>query len=520
MKRHTLISRWLVGLLLLAGIYCSSPARAQVTLQQVISRENTEFNLTTNEMAVGLDGNVYLTNWGPGNDGDSYLMRINLNGTQKGGAVVNTEAATGVTANASGIIATSHGHYAHCVNIYNSQFALQATQNNFNGSNYDAPADVEVGASGNFYGLDQWNNRILEINSQGTIINIYYFPAQSSEVVSFRVCESSQRFILCVNNGTLVSVDFSGTQHWSSNGYPSGYDMDASGNLYTLQANSNTIYEYDVNDNPLTPYTLSGAPTNQNTALLRISNGQAIVRYCLNTELFRVYSLSTGALVDTVAPAIDSLTATYGSETWTAGAVTPFTITFTSAQVPAPTPTWHVWGRPFDSAVTIGSNGQVTTTYQDFGYTTTNGGQITVPAGCNGLYQIKVTPEQAGWQRGTVSEYFVNDVVEIRPPGAVGRHQRLYHRPAMPIAGTVAITNGSTTVTGTGTSFTTALYAGNTIFVDGQFNTIASITSNTQLTVNNNLYAERERGTASISVHRRPPITACTTMRGIPFPLR
>ena len=37
---------------------------------------------------------------------------------------------------------------------------------------------------------------------------------------------------------------------------------------------------------------------------------------------------------------------------------------------------------------------------------------------------------------------------------------------------------------------------GNTIFVDGQFNTIASITSNTQLTVNNNLYAERERGTA------------------------
>ena len=122
----------------------------------------------------------------------------------------------------------------------------------------------------------------------------------------------------------------------------------------------------------------------------------------------------------TVIPAEDVLTATYGSETWTAGAVTPFTLTFTSAQTPTPTPTWHVWGRPFDSAVTIGSNGQVATTYQDFGYTTTNGGQITVPAGCTGLYQIKVTPEQAGWQRGTVSEYFVNDVVEIRTPGAAG----------------------------------------------------------------------------------------------------
>ena len=209
--------------------------------------------------------------------------------------------------------------------------------------------------------------------------------------------------------------------------------------------------------------------------------------------LFQVFSLSTGATVRTVTPNEDVLTATYGSETWTAGAVTPFTLTFTSELTPAPTPTWHVWGRPFDSAVTIGSNGQVATTYQDFGYTTTNGGQITVPAGCNGLYQIKVTPEQAGWQRGTVSEYFVNDVVEIRPSGAVGAIS-VYTTAGDAMAGTVAITNGSTTVTGTGTSFTTTLYAGNTIFVDGQFNTIASITSNTQLTVNNNLYPERERG--------------------------
>ena len=165
---------------------------------------------------------------------------------------------------------------------------------------------------------------------------------------------------------------------------------------------------------------------------------------------------------------------------------TPFTLTFTSSLTPAPTPTWHVWGRPCDSAVTIDSNGQVATTYQDFGYTTTNGGQITVPAGCNGLYQIKVTPEQAGWQRGTVSEYFVNDVVEIRTPSARGRHQRLYHRRQCPCGHRRAASSGSATVTGTGTSFTTTLYAGNTIFVDGQFNTIASITDNTHLTVNNN----------------------------------
>ena len=163
MKHGYITFTWLVGLFMLAAIYSSPPGRA-VTLQQVISRENTTFSLTTNLMNVGLDGNVYLANAG---SGDSYLMRLSLTGANKNGAVLATEAASGVAANASGIIATSHGHYAHCVNIYNSQFALQATQNNFNGSDFNAPDDVEVGASGNFYGLDQKSNRILEISPQG-----------------------------------------------------------------------------------------------------------------------------------------------------------------------------------------------------------------------------------------------------------------------------------------------------------------------------------------------------------------
>ena len=65
MKHGHITFTWLVGLFMLAAVFSASPGRA-VTLQQVISRENTEFNLTTNLMAVGLDGNVYLTNWGPG----------------------------------------------------------------------------------------------------------------------------------------------------------------------------------------------------------------------------------------------------------------------------------------------------------------------------------------------------------------------------------------------------------------------------------------------------------------------
>ena len=476
---------WLVGLLLLTSIYYSPPARA-VTLQQVLSRENSAFSLTTPIVNVGLDGNVYLAYGVEG--GDSYVMRLSPTGANKTGAMINTEDATGVAANANGIIATSHAHFAHCVNILNSQFALQATQTNFNNSNYDAPADVEVGASGNFYALDQRSNRILEIgglsSNYGQILNIYNYPAQSNIIGSFRVNEAVQRFILYVDYETLVSVDFSGVQHWSNSCSPSGYDMDASGNVYTLTGYNNYIQEWDINDNFVKDITLAGAPQ-MNTCLLRLlSNGQVLVRYCLNTELFRVFNLSTGAYVSTVSPSIDTLTATYSSETWTAGTVTPFTLSFTSALVPTPTPTWHVWGRPADSAVTLNGSA-LSSTYQDFGYTTTNGGQITVPAGCAGMYDIKVTPEQAGWQRGTQSEYWVHDLVEIRTPSAAGAIT-VYTTPGAALAGTVAVTNGSSGVTGTGTNFSASLATGNLILIDGQYATVGSVSNNTQCNVDSN----------------------------------
>ena len=53
------------------------------------------------------------------------------------------------------------------------------------------------------------------------------------------------------------------------------------------------------------------------------------------------------------------------------------------------------------------------------------------------------------------------------------------------LAGTVSVSNGNASVTGTGTSFTTALAVGDPILIDGQYNVVASITSNTQLTAGN-----------------------------------
>ena len=69
------------------------------------------------------------------------------------------------------------------------------------GSNYDAPADVEVGEqSGDFYALDQWNNRIVRISGQsgsyGQIVATYTYPTPPTTIYRFRVSEKNNLFYL------------------------------------------------------------------------------------------------------------------------------------------------------------------------------------------------------------------------------------------------------------------------------------------------------------------------------------
>ena len=541
MKRTPVSFICLVGLLL-AAIVSFLPARAQVTLQQVVSRENVEFNLTTPSWSVGLDGNVYLCD--PDQAGGTYVMRLSTAGANKIGSALPTECGGAVAANANGIIAVAHGHFADCVKLYDTNFNLLATTTGFNGCDYDAPGDIEVGASGNFYALDQRSNRIVCISGQsgsyGQILCSYTYPSQSqyNVVATFRVCEATQQFILvdwgspliCLgltgswfNGGTLTqqwSNSSSGVSYWGS--LTGGVDYDSSGNLYTFPYGASAITEWNSSGNQTGSFTLTNNPGNADDGTLRISNGQALVRetspanggVALNTELFRVFTLSgsTASYARTVVPAEDVLTATYGSETWTAGAVTPFTITLTSPLSPSPTPVWHVWGRPCDSAVALDGS-SITSTYQDFGYSSANH-TITVPAGCAGLYDIKVTPEQAGWQRGAQSTYWLHDIVEMQTSGAVGTIS-VYTTDGAEVAGangtSVAVTNGSTNVTGTGTAFTTTLAAGDIILIDGQSNTIAGITSDTQLTLTTAASATAS-GLPLYLCSSTPPITACITM--------
>ena len=294
---------WLVGLLLLAGMYCSPPVRA-VTLQQVVSRENSEFLLTTPIMNVGEDGRVYLGNWDQG-QGNSYTMHINTDGTGKLGSVLGTEAQSSVAANANGIIATAHAHFAHCVNLYDSNFDLLASVNCFNGVNYDAPADVEVGdQSGDFYALDQWSNRIVSLSGQsgsyGQIVATYAYPTPLTTIYRIRVSEKNNIVYLInpyyqgmpsttpIVAYTLSTLSTTSTPLWSLTYNQSGvryYDdlyggvaLDNSGTLYTLGEHQTVINEWNSSGVAIGSVTLSGAP-GTDTGILRVSNGQAIIRY-------------------------------------------------------------------------------------------------------------------------------------------------------------------------------------------------------------------------------------------------
>ena len=74
-------------------------------------------------------------------------------------------------ADASGLIASSNGHFSHQVAIYDKEFQKVNAVTDFLVSDqvgWDAPASVEVGASGDFYALDHHRDRILQIDAEAS----------------------------------------------------------------------------------------------------------------------------------------------------------------------------------------------------------------------------------------------------------------------------------------------------------------------------------------------------------------
>lgn len=85
--------------------------------------------------------------------------------------------------------------------------------------------------------------------------------------------------------------------------------------------------------------------------------------------------------------------------------------------------------------------------------------------------------------------------------------------PLNSLQGTVAVTNGSPTVTGTGTAFKTQLVPGSVIYINKIAYTVSSITSDTQLTLIANYAAATASGltiTSGLTLTGAPPTTTCT----------
>ena len=151
--------RWFYACLTLAlGVVPASG----LEVEQFISREDPSFNVVSAQMGVGRDGNLYFSS------GD-YVLRMNRDGTgRKGGKA--TFALTGIAANDRGVFATANAHFSHSLNVWKPDFTKIGSVTDFLNNDtvqWNSPYDVQAGASGMFYGIDQNRNRIVSVSATG-----------------------------------------------------------------------------------------------------------------------------------------------------------------------------------------------------------------------------------------------------------------------------------------------------------------------------------------------------------------
>ncbi len=400
--------------LLLAALL---PLRA-TTLEQVISRENPNFDCQRARLTAGRDGQVYLCS--PGNT--SYVLRVTPDGLRKFGGAVE-ESAGDAVANADGVVAVSHGHFAHKVSVHDTTLTKVAECNDFLVSDavgWDATDWVAVGASGDFYGADLHRDRIVRVSPQGKLVTSYAIPHDppkgEGNIQEMRVCEAQQCFVVLLYTGTMRCVGFDGVTRWkmapgiSSNAWEGGnggYDVDDAGNVYVIQGMSDTLQVFGPDGKALGTVKLQMGDRkpvgDQRICALALAKNQLFIKRRSSTELFQRYDLA-GKLHNVVDTDNERLAATYPDDVWLAGKTEPFRIDFTAAR--PITPQWRVWARPF------GTPGWRELTRTPEG--------VQVPADLSGVYQLKVTPEAQPVNAATPSEYLVQGLVEIRAPDAKG----------------------------------------------------------------------------------------------------
>lgn len=393
---------------------------AAVSVEQIISREDPAFNCAKARLAVGRDGMVYLAN--PAAGDLSYILRLTLDG-QKKICCIAPESVNNVTANRDGVVACANGHFKHQVTLLGKDLVQEAAVADFLNSDavgWDAPAFVEAGDSGDFYGIDQHRDRILRINPQGKTVNAYALPhIEGHPAQNIRVCEKNNAFyVIDLTRAQLRCVGFDGALRWEKNvgissntyeGNNGGFDVDPQGMLYVIRSGERTIHMFGTTGDPAGQIELD-VPADRKPVEgineLRVYDGNAVIKSRHPSELFQVYDLATGKFKRAVDADHERLAITTTNGQWTAGQTVDFRIDFDGGGWRV-SPRWRVWARPFGVL--------------DYRSLTLAGEKLEVPADFAGFYQVKVTPEVNPWQTDSVpGEYKVQTVVEVRRSGSEG----------------------------------------------------------------------------------------------------
>ena len=124
-----------------------APPAGAATVQQVVSREHPNFNVSAARPTAGRDGLVYL------NSG-KYLLRLRADGSGRSDSNDMHYASGGIAANRDGLIGQAQGHFAHTAAIFDAAFHRVAGFTELNNENFDAPQGIQAGPSGDFYACD------------------------------------------------------------------------------------------------------------------------------------------------------------------------------------------------------------------------------------------------------------------------------------------------------------------------------------------------------------------------------
>lgn len=395
------------------------PAASQaVELRQIISREHPVFVGTGQGLAVS-GGHAYFHSSA---QGKGYVLRVSLDGKSRfGGETVY--AITGIAANAKGVVATSNAHFAKTVNLYGPQFESLGKAEGFTGNDevgWDGPGNVEAGASGDFYALDQHMNRIVRIDGEGKIVRSYPVDADAKPGRStlrshrFRVCEATKRFVFHAGD-ELRCTDFEGRTQWkkkvalvgnSYDGFRGDFDLDEAGDLYLMAWDKPRVERFNPAGESVGVIELAmgdAGPSNaQPLSNLRVVGDRIVVRRKSDTELFQTFDRS-GKRLHIESIHYEKLTVRFDSPVWKLGETVPLAVEF-EAPGRKDRPDLRCWVRSLEDSV--------------FRRLPIENGSVTLDARqmSTGLYHLRI----GSGLEGSESEYQVQTAVEVRTKDTVG----------------------------------------------------------------------------------------------------